>query len=338
VWSMIQAIVCAMFLTMAIVWLLFRANSGLVKGRNVSVTFVGRTRIYAMRLIAPLLMSHCRSKKTQNDDVKVESLTVNTTYGPCSVVIYRPASQRRRHLPVHFNFHGGGFIVGFPRQDEIICRRIALEVHCAVVNVDYCLAPEQPFPAPILQSYEVVKALLANANLHGMDPEKITLGGHSAGGNIAASLALLARDRKELNIKLQILVFACFDFGRRAKFFKYPTPRGPALSAGMLDLFTNVYLPKLSDRHNPLASPLRAKTLKGLPRSIILVGDKDLLQYQSAEYSSRLKKDGTSVLHLEFPGCDHGFTHTEDSRHATDAVFIMIRELRDVYRSASHKG
>jgi hypothetical protein len=120
---------------------------------------------------------------------------VPTSAGSTSVLTYLPRTCDAERLPVYINRHGGAFVLGFPEVDDPYCRRIADEVGCIVVNVDCVLAPEHPFPSAVMECYDVARFLASTPEVMLIDPTKIAIGGQSAGGNLAAAVCLLARER-----------------------------------------------------------------------------------------------------------------------------------------------
>ncbi|MGW0579468.1 alpha/beta hydrolase, partial [Streptomyces sp. NPDC002920] len=127
---------------------------------------------------------------------RTETLRVETGAGPVTCTVYRPQGDTPgTPAPVYVNFHGGGFVVGRPEQDDHICRYIAATAGCVVINVDYAVAPQRPFPAAVTQAYDVTAWVAANGPANDWDGSRLAVGGHSAGANLTAAVCLTARDR-----------------------------------------------------------------------------------------------------------------------------------------------
>ena len=145
--------------------------------------------------------------------VRAEAVQLDTSAGKTPVILYRPVhSDATEPLPVFVDIHGGGFIQGSPADDDPWCRRIVSAVHCAVVSIDYHLAPEYRFPVALYECYNVVKWVYDQANIQGFDSRRIAIGGHSAGGNLTAAITLLARERREFSLIFQVLNYPVLDF------------------------------------------------------------------------------------------------------------------------------
>lgn len=140
-----------------------------------------------------------------------ESLQVDTGAGPVTCTVYRPSAATGTPAPVYVNFHGGGFVVGRPEQDDHICRYIAATAGCVVVNVDYAVAPQRPFPAATTQAYDVTEWVAGNGHANNWDGSRLAVGGHSAGANLTAAVCRTARDRGTFSPRLQILDSAPLD-------------------------------------------------------------------------------------------------------------------------------
>ena len=262
----------------------------------------------------------------------VRELRVPTSAGPTRILLYAPNLMPGGRLPVFVNIHGGGFIQGSAEDDDVWCRRIVDAVGCAVVSIDYCLAPEHPFPAALEECYDVLKWIRATAQETGFDPARVAVGGHSAGGNLTAALCLLARERREFSICYQILNYPPLDFSVDP--FSKPggdtllTPRAQAF-------FTSCYLADPRDAVNPLASPLLEENLAGLPGALIIAAEKDPLCGEDALYAERLSAAGTDVTFRMFRGCMHAFTHFGPPDQAEEAWGLIEGKLRQAFARPS---
>lgn len=248
------------------------------------------------------------------------------------VMTYLPRTEVAGRLPVFINLHGGGFCLGFPEVDDVYCRRLADEAGCIVVNVDYALAPERPFPAAVHECYVVAREIAAGALPLPIDTERMAIGGHSAGGNLAAAVCLLAREKGGPSFALQIIDYAVLDLATP------PREKGKRLrqSDDLLRLgesYNAWYLQSAEDARNPLASPLLAEDLSGLPPALVITAELDPLRDEGEAYARRLEESGVAVVAKNYPGCGHGFTHIGPADAADDAWRLMSARLRSAFRS-----
>jgi acetyl esterase len=226
---------------------------------------------------------------------------------------------------VYVNFHGGGYVVGYPEQDDGLCRYLAHHTGSVVLNVDYAVAPQRPFPAAVLQAHDVCAwAAWSGAGL-GWDGTRLAVGGQSAGGGLAAAACRRARDRGTFKPRLQVLVYPPVDLTipperKRAKTAK------PRITPGLSRIFNEAYTPDPATRANPLVSPAAAPDLAGLPPTLIITAELDTLCEEGDRFAAALSAAGVSVTHRVFAGVDHGFTHEEPVSTAVEAyAFIAER-------------
>lgn len=142
---------------------------------------------------------------------RTETLRVETGAGPVDCTVYRPPVGTATPAPVYINFHGGGFIVARPEQDDHICRYIAAKAGCVVINVDYAVAPQRTFPTAVTQAYDVTAWVVEHGEAHDWDGSRVAVGGHSAGANLTAGVCRTARDRGTFTPRLQIIDSAPLD-------------------------------------------------------------------------------------------------------------------------------
>lgn len=246
----------------------------------------------------------------ENVPVTVTEKTVDGPQGapPVRIVIYTP-TQAERPLPALFHVHGGGYVLGTPEMSAGPHRILAAELGCVIVSVDYRLAPETPHPGPIEDCYAALTWLFSYAAELGVDATRIGIAGESAGGGLAASLALLARDRGELSLLFQHLIYPMLDdrtctatdphryvgeyiWTRQSNLFGWSSYLGTQPGAANVSAY---------------AAAARAADLTGLPATFIAVGALDLFLEENLEYGRRLMRAGVPVeLHV-YPGAFHGF-------------------------------
>ena len=222
------------------------------------------------------------------------------------VRVYTP-SGIEGPVPALYWIHGGGMVLGDVPMDDLNCKGVALEMGCVVASVEYRLAPEHPHPAPIEDCYAGLKWLAENADGLGVDSSRIAIGGASAGGGLAAALALLARDRAEAQIIFQQLIYPMLDDRNITPASHYVQhPKVWNRKANIAGWSALLGKPAGSDGVSPYASPARAEDLSGLPPAFIIVGELDLFVDEDIEYAQRLIQAGVPVeLHV-FPGAFHG--------------------------------
>jgi acetyl esterase/lipase len=223
------------------------------------------------------------------------------------VRVYRSNDQRNK-LPALFWIHGGGYVVGDIDQDDRLMKQFVKRIDCVAVSVDYRLAPEYPFPAPVEDCYAGLKWLFAHADELGVEPSRIAIGGASAGGGLTAGLALLARDRREVQVAFQLLIYPMID-DRNATPASYAITDPRVWNRESNRLGWKAYLGRDGGGSDvsPYAAAARATDLTNLPRAYISVGTLDLFIDENIEYAQRLIQAGVATeLHV-YPGAFHGF-------------------------------
>ncbi|MCX5336112.1 alpha/beta hydrolase [Streptomyces sp. NBC_00140] len=258
---------------------------------------------------------------------RTEALRVETGAGPVACTVYRPPAGTEAPAPVYINFHGGGFVVGRPEQDDHICRYIAATAGCVVINVDYAVAPQRQFPVPVTQAYDVAAWVAANGAAGGWDGSRLAVGGHSAGANLTAAVCRLARDRGTFSPRLQIIDSAPLD-QLADPATKQSLIAKPLLSPQLMRTFTAAYVQDPADRAHPLVSPALADDLTGLPAALVITAENDRLRDEGDAYAKALEAAGVAVTHRVFEGVDHYFTHTGPVEAGREAIDLMATTLR----------
>ena len=231
-----------------------------------------------------------------------ERQETRTSWSACT-----PPSDIEGPVPALYWIHGGGMVLGDVPMDDLNCKGVALEMGCVVASVEYRLAPEHPHPAPIEDCYAGLKWLAENADSLGVDSSRIAIGGASAGGGLAAALALLARDRAEVQVIFQQLIYPMLDDRNITPASHYVQhPKVWNRKANIAGWSALLGKPAGSDGVSPYASPARAEDLSSLPPAFIIVGELDLFVDEDIDYAQRLIQAGVPVeLHV-FPGAFHG--------------------------------
>jgi acetyl esterase len=226
-------------------------------------------------------------------------------YVPAGTATVDASSAQGARLPVLVYFHGGGFVVGSVAGWDPLMRMLANASGCAIVSVDYRLAPEHKFPAAVDDAYAAVAWVAREAESLGCDPERIAVGGDSAGGNLAAVTALLARDRGGPKIAFQLLVYPVTDRDHTRRSHR-EFGEGHFLTSDMMRWFTAQYTTPEAGFDVRLF-PLHAETLRGLPPAHVIVAECDPLRDEGEAYYERLKAEGVPATFAEYPGMIHGF-------------------------------
>lgn len=226
--------------------------------------------------------------------------------------------------PVYFHIHGGGYFLGTPEMAEVQCKALALELGCVVASVDYRLAPETVFPGNLEDCYAGLSWLHGHAVELGADPKRIAIGGESAGGGLTAALALYARDRGEVPIIHQQLVYPMLDDRSVAEPHPYTGEFGWTRASNRLGWQCLLGGEPGGRDVSPYAAAARAESLEGLPSTFIGVGALDLFLEEDLEYARRLTRAGVPVeLHV-YPGAFHGSDFAAEARltrmHARDQL------------------
>ena len=258
---------------------------------------------------------------------------IPTAWGPARALFYWPNTASAHPLPVYLNLHGGGFVAGVPEHDDSFCRRLAHNLGCLVVNLDYVLAPEHPFPAGLRQSVAVLEWLAEQAATLGIDPQRIAVGGHSAGGNLATGVANLARGHQRLKVVHQVIDYAALDVSQDPA-FKLSSLDQPLLRPGLMRFFNSCYLSDPAQALDPLVSPLLATVgeLRGMPPATLITAEYDVLRAEGEAYAEKLRQAGVPVTERMFAGCDHMFTHLGPDDSAEQAWQLMEDGLRGAFR------
>jgi acetyl esterase len=238
-------------------------------------------------------------------DGEVDDLVIPTRAGTVAARRYRPAGAEAP-APGFVFFHGGGFVLGDLDSHDGVCRELAGSADAVVVSVDYRLAPEHPYPAPVEDAVDATAWVAAQSSALGIDGDRLGVIGDSAGGGLAAAAALDAQLRGGPALALQVLVYPKLDFvGDHPS--HHETATGLSVPPEMAALFDQSYIPDESRRAEPLASPLLAPDLSGLPRALVVAAEQDTLRDEGEAYGRRLAEAGVEVATMRAVGLGHGF-------------------------------
>ena len=237
--------------------------------------------------------------------VDVEDSTAQGAEAPVTIRIYRPSHAHDQPLPLIFNIHGGGFVVGSIDQSDWLCSNVAKNVGAVVVSVKYRTAPAHRWPAAAEDGYAALVDVVGRAGELGADPTRVSVLGESAGGNLAAVVALMARDWGGPALAGQVLIYPLTDL----------TLRSPSLDENAAALILNKrdvvacrdHYMGGQDPTNPYASPLSAPDLSGLPPALIQVAQYDPIRDDGLRYATALRAAGVGVRATNYIGMPHGF-------------------------------
>jgi len=228
--------------------------------------------------------------------------------GERSIKIVRPHGSGTETLPAVIYTHGGGWVLGGFDTHERLLREIANGAHAAVVFVNYTRSPEAKYPTPLEEAYLATKWIAENGQTLNLDSSRIAVAGDSVGGNMAAAVTLLAKERGGPSIVFQLLFYpvtdASFDTGSYASY-----QEGYFLTRESMKWFWNSYLSGDTNRKEPTVSPLQASLdqLSGLPPALIIVGENDVLRDEGEAYAHKLMQAGVTVTATRYLGTIHDF-------------------------------
>lgn len=268
-----------------------------------------------------------------SDRVRITERVLIAGSGPVRIRIYEPAKRSKHKLPALLWTHGGGYILGQPSGDDALCESFVLAANCVVVSPDYRLAPEHPYPAAIEDSYAALVWLADINNGLSIDLTRIAVGGASAGGGLAAALALMARDKGGPALCFQLPLYPMLD-DRNTTPSSYEVTHPAVWNRANNLVAWEMYLggPAGGADTSPYAAPGRAEQLAGLPPAYICVGQLDPFRDETIDYVARLAQAGVEVEFHLYPGGYHGFEHVvpaaEVSRRAREGyIHALARAL-----------
>jgi acetyl esterase len=238
----------------------------------------------------------------------VQAIAIPGPAGEIPARIYTPTTLRQAggRAPALVFFHGGGWVIGDLDSHDVVCRALAHEGELIVLSVDYRLAPEHKFPAAVDDAIAATAWIADHTTQLGIDAEKLSVGGDSAGGNLAAVVAIHARDHGGAKLAGQVLIYPATDFA-----MTHPSHSEPETSVllthSVIRWFRDHYLNGPHDAHDWRASPARVEELAGLPPAIVITAGADPLRDEGDDFARRLAEAGVAVTHRTFPGQFHGF-------------------------------
>jgi acetyl esterase len=310
-----------MFLDPEVKSLLVRMTASGIIPTHMKTVAVARADFEAVSAMVP---------KLNRPIARIDNRTLPGPAGPISVRVYAPAGTGP--FPILVFLHGGGWVQGSLDTHDDTCRALAHGALCVVVSVDYRLAPEHKFPAGLEDCYAATKWLAEHRGEIGGDGP-LAIAGDSAGGNLAAAVTLLARERGGLTLAQQVLIYPVMDYNVNTpsylEFADGPDNGQRGLMRDTMIWFWEHYLPRETDRRQPLVSPLQADNLSGLPPALVLTAECDVLRDEGEAYVARLRAAGTMAAGVRWLGMCHGFVHYAGligaGRQAIEAVCGTLR-------------
>lgn len=235
---------------------------------------------------------------------RIGDRAIRAPQGDIPIRVYTPEGNET--FPALIYFHGGGWVIGGLDTHQNLCCELARQGRLVVVAVDYSLAPEHKFPRAVEDCYAATQWVAAHANELRIDPLRIAVGGDSAGGNLAAAVCLMARDRGGPRLDFQLLVYPVMDHNfDTASYHEYAS--GCSLTREAMMYYWDQYLSAKEDGQNPYASPLRAGDLRGTPPALIVTAEYDPLRDEGRAYAQKLQEVGVPVTLRHCETMIHGF-------------------------------
>lgn len=252
----------------------------------------------------------------------VEEKTILASTTEIKIRIYTP--EEGEEFPLLMYFHGGAFFSGNLESYDEIVRPICKESGYKVIAVEYRLAPEHPFPIPLEDCYQVTKWAVEHGKELKWDGKNLALAGDSSGGNLAAAVSLMAREKQEFTVTKQVLYYPSLDLDFSE--FRYPSlienRKGYFVESDTLAEHNSFYLKGKVDTDHPLVSPIREENLENLPAALVITAEYDPMRDEGELFAEKLKNAGVRTETIRYEGVTHGFL----------GKFTHLAEYRDVYQ------
>lgn len=242
--------------------------------------------------------------------------------GPLRLRSYRPSAADSVPPPVIVFCHGGGWVLGTLDSADDLCRELAARTRAVVVSVDYRLAPEDPFPAAVEDAWAALSWTRSNVGEVGGDPDRVAIAGTSAGGGLAAAVALRSREAG-LGLSAQLLCYPMLDRYLERRSYQDHAD-APLLTRADVEWFWEQYLDGPEDDVDPLAAPLRASSLDGVAPAVVATAGHDVLRSEGVAYAERLAAAGVDTVHCHYPSLAHGFLSLTDDVDRADAAMAEV--------------
>jgi len=283
------------------------------------------------------VLDDLQAAPVEKPDVDERWVTVPAEVGDVPVRIVTPVGAAGP-LPVILYVHGGGWVLGNAGTHDRLVRELAVGVGAAVVFVEYTRSPEAHYPVAIEQAYATARWVVRDGAAEGLDASRLAVAGDSVGGNMAAALAILAKQRGDVTFVHQSLYYPVTDAGQDTASYR-EFADGPFLLAKSMAWFWDSYLPDVERRGEITASPLRATRddLAGLPETFLIVDENDVLRDEGEAYARNLTAAGVPTTSVRYNGAIHDFLMLNPLR-GTAATTAAVEQAIHVLRKALHKG
>jgi acetyl esterase len=291
------------------------------------------------------LLDDVQAGPVEKPDVDEKWITVQAVVGDVRVRIVKPtgspagpSGEAQGLLPTILYVHGGGWILGGTATHDRLVRDLAVGVGAAVVFVEYTRSPEAQYPVAIEQAYATARWITHDGASEGLDASRLAVAGDSVGGNMAAALAILAKQRGDVTFVHQSLYYPVTDAGQSTGSYR-EFADGPHLTAKAMAWFWDAYLPDFDRRGEITASPLRAaaEELAGLPETFLIVDENDVLRDEGEAYARNLTAAGVPTTSVRYNGTIHDFLMLNPLR-GTAATIAALEQAVHVLRKAFNKG
>lgn len=251
------------------------------------------------------------------------------------VRFYRPKGNRHI-LPLVVYYHGGGWVMGNKRTHERLMREICIGTNAAVMFVNYTASPQGQYPDILEEDYAALKHVVEQAKQYFINPDKVVVAGDSVGGNMAAVISMICKERKGPSLKKQVLLYPVTDAGMDSPSYK-AFADGPWLTKKAMEYFWDAYLPDKTKRQDVFASPINAtiEQLRGLPPAFVLTDENDVLRDEGEAYADKLMQAGIPVLAVRYKGTIHDFmmldgvAQTCPAKAAVAQLIFVLKETFD---------
>jgi len=281
------------------------------------------TNIYPLFNLFISVIFSCSS----GNEVNVTSLRIPGYKGAILKAYVIEPKESTGELPCLVYFHGGAFMLKASGSHYKIAKEYAKKLHCKVVYVDYRLAPKHPFPVPVEDCFSTYKWTLQNADILGIDTNRIIIGGDSAGGNLATTVTLIAKDRNLPLPTALLLIYPVTDRRMSTRTMLEYTDT-PVWNARLNKMMWDAYLPQVPTKHIEYASPIEAASFSGFPPTYIEVAEYDCLHNEGILLYERLIESGISAELYEIPNACHGFETMTQSKTTRNCMSRRINWLK----------
>ncbi len=284
------------------------------------------------RLTLPLMNAFLRilpKRKDADSTLSIKKIKITLPNKKIAAYLFEPKTSSE-NSPCLVYFHGGGFVLEAAPYHYALTKQYALQTPCKVLLVHYRLAPKHPFPIPAGDCFSAVEWLVENAQKFGIDPTRIAVGGDSAGGNLAASVCLMARDRNAAKLCGQMLVYPVIDRRMETTSMKKYADT-PMWNSKLNKKMWRYYLKNHTDVSIEYASPQEAETLQNLPQTYMETAEFDCLKDEGENYAAALEKAGVAVTLLQTEGTMHGFDIVTKSPITQKSVAKRVEFLQKCF-------